>query len=66
MIDARGLSCPEPVILLRKEMKEHPSERYEIMVDNRVSVENISRLASKERLTPTVTEDAGTYTVVLS
>lgn len=44
MIDARGYSCPEPVMMLRKAMftKE---DSYEILVDNRVSVENLTRYA---------------------
>ena len=41
MIDARGYSCPEPVMMLRKAMftKE---DSYEILVDNRISVENLT------------------------
>ena len=42
MIDARGRSCPEPVIMIKKAMASKES-RYEMMVDNRVSVENVSR-----------------------
>ena len=44
MIDARGRSCPEPVLMLRRAM-ESKEPQYEIMVDNRVSVENITRYA---------------------
>ena len=39
MIDARGYSCPEPVMMLTKE------DSYEILVDNRISVENLTRYA---------------------
>ena len=44
MIDARGRSCPEPVIMIKKalELKE---ASYEMMVDNRVSLENVTRFA---------------------
>ena len=42
MIDARGRSCPEPVIMIKKAMASKEA-RYEMMVDNRVSVENVSR-----------------------
>lgn len=65
MIDARGLSCPEPVILLRGEMQAHPADRYEISVDNRVSVENISRLAAKEGFSVNVREDGDAFTLSL-
>ncbi len=44
MIDARGRSCPEPVIMLKKAMASKGA-RYEITVDNRVSVENLTRFA---------------------
>ena len=41
-LDARGLSCPEPVIMISEAMKSGGSA-YEITVDNRVSWENITR-----------------------
>ena len=42
MIDARGRSCPEPVIMIKKAMASKEAH-YEMMVDNRVSVENVYR-----------------------
>lgn len=44
MIDARGLSCPEPVIMIKKAMASKNSE-YEMLVDNRTSLENVTRFA---------------------
>lgn len=44
MIDARGRSCPEPVIMIKKAF-ESKEDRYEIVVDNKVSVENVTRFA---------------------
>ncbi|MCD8097638.1 MAG: sulfurtransferase TusA family protein [Lachnospiraceae bacterium] len=44
MIDARGRSCPEPVIMLKKALESNENN-YEIMVDNHVSVENVTRFA---------------------
>ena len=41
-IDARGLACPEPVILTKKELKLHP-EGIEIMVDNEAAKINVER-----------------------
>ena len=40
-IDARGLSCPEPVILIRNAMRSK-EDAYEIVVDNPVSRENVT------------------------
>lgn len=44
MIDARGYSCPEPVIMLKKAM-ESGEQEYDMMVDNPTSKENASRYA---------------------
>ena len=42
-IDARGLACPQPVVLVKNKMKE--CNEIEIIVDNETAVENIKRLA---------------------
>lgn len=47
-IDARGLSCPQPVILVHQKMKELGRGTFEVMVDTDTSRENISRLARSE------------------
>ena len=44
-IDARGLSCPHPVIMAIKAIAEN--EEVTVLVDNAVAVENIRRLAEK-------------------
>ena len=44
MIDARGRFCPEPVIMIKKAL-ESKADFYEMMVDNRVSLENVTRFA---------------------
>ena len=44
-VDARGLSCPEPVIRAKNAMESGDKE-YEILVDNGVAKENISRFAN--------------------
>ena len=41
MIDARGLSCPTPVIMVQKEVKLNSPPVLEVLVDARVAVENI-------------------------
>jgi tRNA 2-thiouridine synthesizing protein A len=46
-IDARGLSCPQPVILSNRKIKEMGKGVFEILVDTDTSRENISRLAQQ-------------------
>ena len=59
-IDARGLSCPEPVILLSQAMKSGQNA-YEIQVDNRVSRENVTRYAEHAGYTVSVKEADGEF-----
>ena len=63
-IDARGLSCPEPVILISQAMKSG-EKAYEIIVDNRVSRENVTRYAEHQGYKVDVTEADGEYTLAI-
>ena len=46
MIDARGLSCPMPVLMVQREVKKNAPETLEVLVDNMTAVGNITRFAS--------------------
>ena len=61
-IDARGLSCPEPVILISQAMKSGENA-YEIIVDNRVSRENVTRYAEHQGYAVSVSEADGEFTL---
>ena len=61
-IDARGLSCPEPVILISQAMKSGENA-YEIIVDNRVSRENVARFAEQQGYAVSVSEADGEFTL---
>ena len=61
-IDACGLSCPEPVILVSQAMKAG-DDVYEIKVDNRASRENVTRYAEHQGYAVTVAEADGEFTL---
>jgi tRNA 2-thiouridine synthesizing protein A len=66
IVDARGLSCPQPVLLAMSKMKELESGRIEVMVDNEVSKENITRAAAGQGWEiAEVKEEADEYCLVL-
>lgn len=44
-VDARGLACPQPVLLTMEAMKSTSDSEIEILVDNEASRENVSRAA---------------------
>ena len=61
-IDARGLSCPQPVVLVDKAVANGDTN-LEILVDNEVARENVSRLAARRGLKTDVRLD-GTDIVI--
>jgi TusA-related sulfurtransferase len=44
-VDARGLVCPQPVILTKKAMKDKP-DAMDVLVDNVAALENVTRYAN--------------------
>lgn len=65
ILDARGLSCPEPVIMLRKAMMTKEAA-YQITVDNVASRENVTRFAEHQGYRVSVTETSGEYTLEIT
>lgn len=65
MIDARGLSCPMPVVMVQNEVKKSAPAELSVMVDNQVAVENITRYARLQKYAVTVAESGGEFTLTL-
>lgn len=53
-VDARGLSCPHPVILTKRVMDEKDSGKITTLVDNPTSLENVCKLAKSQGYSFTV------------
>ena len=64
-LDARGLSCPEPVIMIRKAMQSADKE-YEIIVDNVAARESVTRFAEHQGCKVSVKESGGEYTLSIT
>lgn len=66
MIDARGQSCPIPVVMVQDAVKKgnNPSE-LTVKVDAMVCVENITRYADSQGYKVSVDESEGEYTLTL-
>ena len=47
-VDARGLSCPQPVLMTMDEIKASGSGEITILVDTDTSRENVSRAAESQ------------------
>ena len=59
MIDARGLACPMPVVMVQKAVKNGTPAELEVLVDNQCAVENITRYASNQGYQVSVREQDG-------
>lgn len=49
VIDARGLSCPQPVLMTLDRIKKQGNGEIEILVDTDTSKENVSRAAGSRQ-----------------
>lgn len=45
IVDARGLSCPQPVVLAKQALESN--NQVKVIVDNETALENVKRLGSK-------------------
>ena len=65
MIDARGLSCPMPVVMVQKEVKKSYPDELKVQVDSMVCVENITRFASSKKYDVEVEKKDGEFVLTL-
>ncbi len=45
IVDARGLSCPQPALMTRQALQKESKGTLEVIVDNTTAQENVSRTA---------------------
>ena len=65
-IDARGLSCPQPVLMTLDEIKAGKADEIIVMVDNNASKENVSRAAvSRGWMVANIDEKNGVFNVTI-
>ena len=48
IIDARGLSCPQPVLMTLDEIKKQDRGEIQVLVDTETSRENVGRAAESQ------------------
>lgn len=62
-IDARGRSCPEPVMMVQKQFKAN--DELEVLVDNVCAVQNITRFAENKGAAVSVSGQGDEYTLII-
>jgi len=67
IVDARGLSCPQPVLLTINEIKKMNKGEIVILVDTDTSKENVSRAATAQGWNVKSVESEGSgYRITIS
>jgi len=62
-LDARGYSCPEPVVMLKKALKT--ANELVVLLDNKASAENCEGFALKQGYKAAVAERDGEFALSL-
>lgn len=65
-VDARGLACPKPVILTKKELENIESGSVTTLVDNEIAVKNLEKLASSLGYEVTYSGSENAFEVVIT
>ena len=66
LVDARGCSCPQPVLMTKKALAKE--SKLEVLVDNNAAMNNVMRFAQSQGCTVSVkeSEEKGDFTIEIS
>ncbi len=66
VIDARGLSCPAPVVMTKKKLDAIDDGIFEVLVDNKSSSQNVVRFVQNAGCRAEVEEQDGVFIIRVS
>ena len=64
IVDARGYSCPQPVLMTKKAI-ETDGTPIKVLVDDRTPLQNVTRFATNAEFKVTYTEKDGEYEITI-
>ena len=64
IIDARGLSCPEPVVRAKKGLEAY--DKFSILVDNETAKENVLRFCGNKKAKAEVMQEGDDWRINVS
>ena len=65
-LDARGLSCPQPVLMTLKAIKAGNTDEISVLVDNEASKENVCRAATNRGwVIADISDESGEFTITI-
>lgn len=66
VIDCRGMKCPKPVIMTKKEIENMDEGILEVIVDNDAAKENVSKYAKSIGLDSSIEEKDGFFSIKIN
>lgn len=64
-VDARGLSCPEPVMMTAAALKKHSKEAVKVLVSEPHTRTNVEKYARSQGKQAVVTEKGSEFEIVI-
>lgn len=64
-VDARGLSCPEPVLLTAAALKAHGNTQVKVLVSETYARDNVAKLAKSKGKKVVISEKASEYELLI-
>ncbi len=65
-LDCRGQQCPQPVVQTRRHMLEQPTSTFQVLVDDDVARDNVTRLAKSLGYISNINQSGLTYEIDLT
>jgi tRNA 2-thiouridine synthesizing protein A len=65
-VDARGFSCPVPVVKTVKAISDNPAKEIAVLVETAVAKENVSRIAESKGYKVKIEETDDGFRLLLS
>ncbi|MBN1980022.1 MAG: sulfurtransferase-like selenium metabolism protein YedF [Chitinivibrionales bacterium] len=67
ILDARGMVCPQPLMMTKKALSELPKgHSFQLLIDHKTSAENVQRFVRENGSSVTTTTEKGVYTLTIT
>lgn len=66
IVDARGFSCPKPVLMTEEAMNKNNSSELTVLVDNRTAENNVANFAMSKGYKVTHDREGKDFKLILS
>ena len=66
MVDVRGLLCPMPLVMVRKEIEKNAPTTLEVLFDDKGALDNVTRFVTGLGYKTEVQKDGPDFKLVLS